>query len=534
MSILNLNVGIKNPLATYKQVQWYQGRANIIYIPFPLTKFTNWYNSDQQLKQHYRTIIIPDKVTIGAMPVRRIQNYITEIKKLLKGVQVEKIIKNSISKPVIVDLSPVAYTFWQMINTRGIKYIAPDFFNFVNSIYSMIVSAKQLGDSNTVVVFDFTDEYNELDKLLLYLKLNDYEFPAQIADKYVFFRYKNNYIPLTADSSMDINKTIFHKLAKISTDKDNYVEPANNDVADNTTEQPELPITDELIKNVLLAKFNKNISDKLELDSIVKLTQQFINKHPDMDVNLGDQSELANLVKEALKNQVHIGSEKVSFDELLAEHNKQFVFKMNVDPDKIHSKKTIGINAIKATGVKWVTDASRTKIEFDENLDRNIHKLVESLDDPRFKMHVLGVEKEISDDGRSRYYNYKIKIKPEKGRAYVTKLRVPALVHDTYFKIGGNLYAINNQLMQLPIIKKNANTVQLKTNYSVTDYSIKAFPQNISDFSDIVTKFLNIMKSSKKLKDAEAMDLQTESLLKDYGLPLDEVAKINYKKIEIK
>jgi len=535
--MLNFTAGIKNPAMPFERANWHQARVNIIYIPFSFTKFQDWYVSDPQIKQFYKTIIVPDKITIGSIPVRKVQNYITELKKTVKGIRVEKIVKNNISTPVIVDLSPITYTFWRLVNSRGVKYVAPDFFNIVYSIYNMLVSAKQTGASETVVVLDFTNEYIELEKLLLFLKLNDYQFPAQIADRYVLFHYKNFYLALTTDSSMEISKIVFSKLYKISETKiDEKVEEEIK--KENSEQEAESTkpsgITTDLIKNVLRSKFNKTINDGLELESIVKLTQRFISQHPDMKVNLGDPTEVANLIKEALKNEVKLSGKPVSFDELLAEHRKQFVFKKDIDADKIHNSKTIGINALKATNIKWVTDPQRTKIEFDENLDRNIEKLIESLDDPKFKMHVLGIEKEIQDDGRSRYYIYKIKIKPENGRAYVTKLRVPALVHDTYLKIGGNFYAINNQLMQLPIIKKNANTVQLKTNYSVTDYSIKSFPQTVKNFKDIVDKFLNIMKATKKLKTAEVMDATTESRLRDFGVPVDEIAKINYKKIEIK
>jgi len=538
MNTLNFKTEIKNPLISFERANWWQARVNIIYIPFPHSKFENWYNTDQQFKQHYRTIIIPDKIQIGGLPVRKIQNYINELKKEVKGIRVEKIIKNNINTPVIVDLSPAAYMFWHMIKSRGIRYIAPDFFNFIHSIYNMLIAAKQLGAGETVVVLDFNDEYQELEKLLLYLKLNEYKIPVQIADRYVFLHFKNNYLAVTTDSSMQISKPIFNKLVKIISEKENdktlnlLKQPADSDANEHILDVEK--INSKLISDVLMKKFHKKIEDNLELESIVNLTRKFVADHPDIKVNLGDPNELANLVKEALKNEIKIDSAPRSFDDLIEEHRKQFVYKKNIDSDKIHNKKTIGINAIKATGVKWVTDPDRTKIEFDQNLDRNIEKLIESLDDPDFKMHVLGIEREIQDDGRSRYYVYKIKIKPEQGRAYVTKLKIPALIHGSYFKIGGNLYAINNQLMQLPIIKKNASTVQLKTNYSVTDYTIKSFPQTVKSFDDIVNKFLNSMKVARKLKTAEVMDQTTETRMREYGIPVDEISKINYKKIEVK
>ena len=536
MKSINFISGIQNPLAEYEHANWSHSKVNIIYIPFPFSNISNWYLSDPQLKTYYRTFIVPDKVTLNAIPVRRIPQYISDLKKELKTIRVEKIVKNSINHPVIVDLSPVANAFWSLTQGRGIKYTASSFFNFVNEIYTMLTSSKQLGAHETVVVFDFKNEYNELNKLLLYLKLNDYKIPAQIADRYVLFHYNNTFRVLTTESSMEIEKPVFNIISKFT----NKTSAAAAVSTNSTNDQPIVAdlkefISDDTIKSVLKSKFNKNIEDKLELDSIVVLVKRFINQHPDMDVNLGDPNELANLIKESLKNEIKTTSDKpVSFDELLEEHRKQFVFKKNIDASKMHNKKVIGVNAIAATDVKWITDSSRTRIEFDENLDKNVEKLIESLDDKDFKMQILGVAKNVQDDGRSRFSIYKIKIKPDNGKTYYATLKIPSLVNGTYFKIGGNLYAINNQLMQLPIIKKDPSTVQLKTNYSVTNYSIKAFPNTVSDMKDFVNKFINIMKSVKKLKSAEVMDQATELRLKEYGVPVNAISTLNYKKIEIK
>jgi len=409
----------------------------------------------------------------------------------------------------------------------------------LNTFYSDLTAASQIqAPGGTVLVFDFTDEFNDLEKMLLFLKMNKFQFPTQLADR-VLIHLNNKYYLFSIDG-ININKQVYRLLIKVVTEKIiesvESTESENNVIDVNEAASSLIQITDEQIKKAILKKYSKQLSD-LEVQSIKTLTENFIRNHPDIQVNLGDLNELAQAIEFALKNSVKTvdsSTESKLFEELLREHEKQFVYKQSVNPDKIHNKKTIGINALKATGIQWVTDSGRTKVEFDENLDRNIEKLVESLDDPDFGLHVLGIDKKITDDGRSRFIDYIIKIKPERGRAYQVKLRIPALVHGTYFKIGGNYYVINNQLMQKPIIKKSASEVQLKTNYSVTTYSIKSFPQHIKSYDDLVNKFLGIMKTAKKLKDTEVMDAATENRLRDYGVPVDEIAKINYKKIDLK
>ena len=89
MEKINLNTGIQNALVPFKYANWYAARTNIIYIPFSHTSFVKWYSSDQQFKQHYRTLIIPDKINIGAYPVRQVQKYIQALKSELKGLSFE-------------------------------------------------------------------------------------------------------------------------------------------------------------------------------------------------------------------------------------------------------------------------------------------------------------------------------------------------------------------------------------------------------------------------------------------------------------
>jgi len=93
---------------------------------------------------------------------------------------------------------------------------------------------------------------------------------------------------------------------------------------------------------------------------------------------------------------------------------------------------------------------------------------------------------------------------------------------------------LNNQLIQKTIIKKAENMVQLKTNYSVTSYTIERSVFDASNYTEFIERFMRNMKLQKKLKKAEVIDQATEKLMIEYGIPLDIVSGMMYKYVHIK
>jgi hypothetical protein len=87
--------------------------------------------------------------------------------------------------------------------------------------------------------------------------------------------------------------------------------------------------------------------------------------------------------------------------------------------------------------------------------------------------------------------------------------------------------------MQKTLIKKTADSVQLKTNYSVITYRLKNSLLTTKTYNDIVEVFLNNLKTAKKLKKAVIMDKNTETRLSAYGINNDIIKDLNYKNIQI-
>jgi DNA-directed RNA polymerase beta subunit len=123
---------------------------------------------------------------------------------------------------------------------------------------------------------------------------------------------------------------------------------------------------------------------------------------------------------------------------------------------------------------------NRHKYELNEKMDKLIEKLVYDViqDDPETDIEIMDISTKIVDNYKSRYREYKVKIKHSKlGRTtdkpYSITFRTPVLLNDRYVKIGGNQYVMISQLFSKPIQKVNNSMVRLYTHYGVASVSLK-------------------------------------------------------------
>jgi len=84
-------------------VDWIHSKSNIIYVPFADTNIPRWYQREN-INTHYKFFLIPDKVQVAGYPVRGAAKYSQQLRKELKGIQVIKSLKRSVTQPVIADL----------------------------------------------------------------------------------------------------------------------------------------------------------------------------------------------------------------------------------------------------------------------------------------------------------------------------------------------------------------------------------------------------------------------------------------------
>ena len=519
------------------QINWRASKANIIYIPLTHSNFKSFYTSTPLFKQIFRTIIVPTNSTFMNRPIRSAK-YISQLKQEIRTSQIIRAPKASTKGPVIVDLTLVSDVAHQLIKSVGKVKTLDEFFKYIDEIFKGINTYQNISEYPTIVVFDNSgNSLIDIQTLAYYFKSKAFELPYQITNKLGFVYFKDlGYFPILTESQV-LRQNILRLIKYSETLKKTSLEATDVNPLEHEQEvKDRIEVPRDIIEKVLNDIYKKKVNDEY-LEMTYTIVSNYIRSNSALEVNWSSPEQVKRIIEEALKysNKLLESNSKKSIPELIKMAAEHQIYYKEVPEEYLENQiKPLGISTSKVVNLKKILDPKRTKYEFDINLDKVIEELIKSLDDPKFGLKVYSVDKKVIDDSANRLVEYSIKLKPKEGRAYRVALRIPALVHDMYFKINGEYYVINNQLMQKPIIKKSDNAVQLKTNYSVITYDIHSSSLMNQSYEDMVQKFLNDMKSSKRLKKAEVIDNNTEETLKAYGVDPQIISNLTYKNVEIK
>ena len=517
-------------------INWRMSKANIIYIPMQGSNIVDFF-MQENLKPIYHNIIVPTGITFKGRIIRNAK-YIAELRKKIQSVKFTNTLQNAIQKPVIYDLTQIIDTASKFTKSLSTLKVFDEFFEIVHKVYSTIKMHPQVGSYPVVVVFDNShNSINDIELLVRYFRLKSFELPFQITDKYAFIYFKEiGYFPIATPENI-LKRNVLRLVKYTETlRKTDLIDNDNNPLTSEDDQlEKNVDVPREAIEKFLLDIYKKELPQE-RIDLVYSIVKTYVKSHPGLVVNWNSPEEAKRIIEEALKysNKITGTTRKLDIKELIQMTERTHVFQKEESEKELESNITpIGVKTSTIANMKYMLDPKRTKYEFDINLDKVIEKMIRSLNDEKFGLTVRGIEREVVDDSANRYVMYKIKLKPAKGRAYTVVLRIPTLVHDTYFKINGEYYVINNQLMQKPIIKKSDNVVQLKTNYSVISYILQSASVSNQKYSEVVQKFMNDMKVAKKLKKAELIDKNTEERLKQFGIDDKTLSDLMYKKVEI-
>lgn len=519
------------------QINWRASHANIIYIPLLHSNFSTFYKSNPIFKQIFRTIIVPSNSSFMNRPIRPAK-YVSQLKREIRTSQIVGSPKANTKGPVFVDLSLVSDVAHQLIKSVGKVKTLDAFFKYVEDVVKGINTYQNISEYPTIVVFDNSgNSLNDIQTLAYYFKSKAFEFPYKIANKLGFVYFKDlGYFPILTETEV-LRQNVLRLIKYAETLKKSALEDSvDNPLVQEKEAKDRVVVPREIIKKILDDVYKRKVNNEY-YEMTYTIVSNYVKSNPALEVNWNSPEQVKRIIEEALKysNKMLESNSKKSLPELIKMTAEHQIYYKEVPEEYLENQiKPIGISTAKVTKLKKILDPKRTKYEFDINLDKTIEELIKSLDDPKFGLKVYAIDKKVIDDSANRIIEYSIKLKPKSGRAYRVVLRIPALVHDMYFKINGEYYVINNQLMQKPIIKKSDNAVQLKTNYSVITYDIHSSSLMNQSYEDMVQKFLNDMKSSKRLKNAEVIDHTTEELLKAYGVDPNTISHLTYKTVEIK
>lgn len=140
--------------------------------------------------------------------------------------------------------------------------------------------------------------------------------------------------------------------------------------------------------------------------------------------------------------------------------------------------------------LKYVTGPSLHAYEYDENIDKAVKKLLSLLEMKKPTFEVLGINKEIVDDGYNRYALFKVKVQNPKGlglqEPYEINFKIPYLVNGKYFKLNSVEYIMSSQQFLNPITKDKPKTVRLLTQFNTVTTSITNQQHNVAELGEII------------------------------------------------
>ena len=139
-----------------------------------------------------------------------------------------------------------------------------------------------------------------------------------------------------------------------------------------------------------------------------------------------------------------------------------------------------------------------SNFESSYNIDKDIYAMLYSLsENKQYPISIIKVEMEDTSTSMDYLNTYTVQCEDSFGKRFSLKFDIPIFINDRFMMLRGNEKSMSGQLMLLPCLKTDADTVQLVSNYNkifVRRYGMigKSYPE-----ADRLVKVLGKYKGSK-------------------------------------
>ena len=163
-------------------------------------------------------------------------------------------------------------------------------------------------------------------------------------------------------------------------------------------------------------------------------------------------------------------------------------------------------------------DLTGANFEMAYDLDEDIVSIIYSLKDKSYPVSILDINKEDTSTSEDHVYTYTVNCEDSFGSRFTLKFDVPKFRNDRFMRLKGNEKTLNGQLLLLPVIKTDEDTVQIVTSYKKIfirrygESTGKAIPQ-----SDAIMKALDKYTG----KNIKVIKGDNRRICSKYELPID-------------
>lgn len=429
-----------------------------------------------------------------------------------------------------------------------LEYVHKNYYNHIKKIVPKIDVDIILGfNNNNGRLLNLFKEYGtvvfqtgEISKLPLF---DNYIYASDLNDHFLPIvnknRGKNQLIRQQLSKLIEFINSKEKENVKIVSDEEGLI--VTNKLANKETNLVSA-ITEKLSKQKLTASIDpdtKQLEINIDTKTISKVLKKYKINDPNIVINA--KAAIVNYIKEtkqqppkdvteilllkAINKTVH-GTDKL--DEKYVRQPQLLLKKLNeinVYQNKLEMFcEYPSVNPHDIVDLTYTTGQFRHQFEFEDVIHENIKKLFKSLEnranDP---VKIVKIKYEIVDTNVDRYIEYTITMKNLTGKnkqPYDVTIRVPALVNERYFKIGGKTYIIPSQQFFKPLTKTEKNEVRLLTNYAIARIILANVILDITNFKKIIgyiqTRYKNKIKevTDTKIvfKNGEIIDINNEIL----------------------
>ena len=242
------------------RINWRTSKVNIIYIPMGEASFIEFFKSNNQFTIMYKYIVVPNKIAIAGMPVIS-TTYVRNYKESIKTAQFLNSVKKTVKTPAMVDMSPVVDVIAKKLKgSGGTLRVVDEFYKLLSSIYASLDHSF-----DTIIVYDNSKGYIEdVKRLLMYFKYNQYKLPYKVVDTYGLMYLGNNigfYTVHTAEAVLRPNTLKLEKFVSSISDK-RLSEEQSADMLDTTVMDSTVTynIKRDDVEKALKLKYKKEVS----------------------------------------------------------------------------------------------------------------------------------------------------------------------------------------------------------------------------------------------------------------------------------
>lgn len=431
--------------------------------------FKNRYKNLKELKNYYDEIKNNSliKYTFDSIEKYKEKNLFVSMNRYMEALMTNKIDKKNSLKDLQIFFNILSRLF---LDFRFNSYTKKSVIIPVNAW----VQYLDIGSSPQIIL-NYKNKINPLNTILYYLKKKPEEINSWRNIDFIFignngfFKYNFN-----EPNKIDINKFIIclSSLIKntfIDDEQTQDIEDKKTDIIAKIEDKTDVKI------NYISGAKNKNFTDVKVSNKINDALDLIDNKNDDsiidkLEQNLEFKNNLISLRMEEEARANKLSEErKKRFNEL----NNKFLKKQvnNKSIKELFEKETklneVSFKKVESIDETW-DNLKKPNFEKDYSLDSDILKCIYSFskNNKDVQMSVVDISKQDTSTTEDDIYTYKIVLEDSLNKRHTLTIDVPKIKDNRFLKLGGNNKILSGQLINLPIIKTDDDTVQVVSNYN--------------------------------------------------------------------